>query len=66
MNYVTLIYLLLLIIMFIFTASLSEDDIQVRARKQETSTGFYDFCVKDIRLKDFGRREIDFAEQGKN
>lgn len=48
------------------TASVSEDDTPVKSRKQENSSGFYDFCVKDIRLKEFGRREIDFAEQGKH
>ncbi|XP_025422363.1 S-adenosylhomocysteine hydrolase-like protein 1 [Sipha flava] len=45
------------------SASLSEDDTPVRSRKQLNSSGFSDFCIKDIRLKDFGRREIDFAEQ---
>jgi len=43
---------------------LSEDDTPVRSRKQLNSSGFNDFCIKDIRLKEFGRREIDFAEQG--
>lgn len=55
-----------LITVYIFVASLSEDDVPVKVRKQENSTGFSDFCVKNIRLKDFGRREIVFAEQGKN
>lgn len=58
-------YCLVLLIVLYFTASLSEDDIPIKSKKQESSSGFSDFCVKDIRLKDFGRREIDFAEQGK-
>lgn len=45
---------------------MSEDDIPARSRNQQNSSGFNDFCVKDIRLKSFGRREIDFAEQGNN
>lgn len=48
-----------------FTASFSEDDTPVKSRHQKNSSGFSDFCVKDIRLREFGRREIDFAEQGK-
>lgn len=48
-----------------FTASLSDDDTPVRSKKQVNSSGLSDFCVKDIRLKEFGRREIEFAEQGK-
>lgn len=51
---------------YIFTASFSEDDVPTKAKKQENSSGFSDFCIKDIRLKDFGRREIEFAEQGKH
>lgn len=45
---------------------MSEEDIPTKAKKQENSSGFSDFCIKNIRLKDFGRREIEFAEQGKN
>lgn len=45
---------------------MSEDDTPVRSKKQQNSSGFNDFCIKDIRLKDFGRREIEFAEQGNN
>jgi adenosylhomocysteinase len=55
---------MILIYFIFFIASLSEDDTPVRSRKQLNSSGFSDFCIKDIRLKDFGRREIDFAEQG--
>jgi len=43
---------------------LSEDDTPVRSKIQQNSSGFSDFCIKDIRLKEFGRREIDFAEHG--
>ncbi|XP_050432481.1 S-adenosylhomocysteine hydrolase-like protein 1 [Adelges cooleyi] len=47
------------------SASLSEDDdgTPVRSRKQQNSSGFSDFCVKDVRLNVYGRREIDLAEQ---
>lgn len=54
-----------MLILLFFIASLSDDDIPVRSKRQVNSSGFSDFCVKDIRLKEFGRREIDFAEQGK-
>jgi len=55
---------ILLNTLYIFTASLSEDDTPIRSKKQQNSSGFSDFCIKDIRLKDFGKREIEFAEQG--
>lgn len=32
---------------------------------QKNSSGGSDFCVKNIKLADFGRREIEIAEQGK-
>lgn len=32
-------------------------------RKQCNTRGFTDFCVKSIQLADFGRREIELAEQ---
>ena len=32
---------------------------------QKNSSGGTDFCVKNIKLADFGRREIEIAEQGK-
>ncbi len=32
---------------------------------QANSSGKSDFCVKNIKLADFGRREIEIAEQGK-
>ena len=31
---------------------------------QSNTTGLSDFCVKNIKLADFGRREIEIAEQG--
>lgn len=34
--------------------------------KQKNSKGGSDFCVKNIKLADFGRREIEIAEQGKH
>ena len=32
---------------------------------QVNSSGTSDFCIRNIKLSDFGRREIDIAEQGK-
>lgn len=32
---------------------------------QKNKKGGSDFCVKNIKLADFGRREIEIAEQGK-
>ena len=31
---------------------------------QTNTSGKSDFCVKNIKLADFGRREIEIAEQG--
>ncbi|KAK2555703.1 Adenosylhomocysteinase 3 [Acropora cervicornis] len=61
--------------------SSDEDDVSPRERTQcenfqnvihpfsipvqKNSSGGSDFCVKNIKLADFGRREIEIAEQGK-
>ncbi|XP_066030407.1 putative adenosylhomocysteinase 3 isoform X1 [Pocillopora verrucosa] len=45
--------------------SSDEDDVSPRERSQKNSSGGSDFCVKNIKLADFGRREIEIAEQGK-
>ncbi|XP_050538298.1 S-adenosylhomocysteine hydrolase-like protein 1 [Daktulosphaira vitifoliae] len=48
------------------SACVSEDDdsgTPVRSKNQQNSLGFSDFCVKDLRLHGYGRREIDLAEQ---
>lgn len=42
-----------------------EDEPSPREKHQRTSRGFSDFCIKDIKQADFGRREIEIAEQGK-
>ncbi|XP_067089982.1 S-adenosylhomocysteine hydrolase-like protein 1 isoform X2 [Osmerus mordax] len=41
----------------------SEEEGSPRVHQQKTSKGFSDFCVKNIQQSDFGRREIDIAEQ---
>ncbi|XP_036420046.1 S-adenosylhomocysteine hydrolase-like protein 1 isoform X4 [Colossoma macropomum] len=42
----------------------SDDDESPRDRVQLNSGGSSDFCVKNIKQADFGRREIEIAEQG--
>ncbi|XP_051739418.1 adenosylhomocysteinase like 2a isoform X2 [Ctenopharyngodon idella] len=39
-----------------------EDDVFPRDREQINSKGNRDFCVKNIKLADYGRREIELAE----
>ncbi|KAI8119593.1 putative adenosylhomocysteinase 2 [Lucilia cuprina] len=47
-----------------FTASSDEDDTSPRDKKQRNSSGFSDFCVKNLASQHaFGRREIEIAEQ---
>ncbi|KAM9815235.1 S-adenosylhomocysteine hydrolase-like protein 1 isoform 1-T1 [Syngnathus typhle] len=41
----------------------SEDDKSPRNKVQKTSKGVSDFCIKNIKQADFGRREICIAEQ---
>lgn len=49
-----------------FTSSKSHHTITAFfVPKQKNSKGSSDFCVKNIKLADFGRREIEIAEQGK-
>ena len=43
----------------------SEDESSPRDKAQKTSKGFSDFCIKNIKQADFGRREIEIAQQGK-
>ncbi|XP_061780545.1 S-adenosylhomocysteine hydrolase-like protein 1 isoform X2 [Nerophis lumbriciformis] len=40
-----------------------EDESSPRNKVQKTSKGTSDFCIKDIKRADFGRREIAIAEQ---
>jgi len=46
-----------------YSDSDSDDDVSPRERDQESSKGFKDFCVKNIRYATIGRREIEIAEQ---
>lgn len=43
---------------------LAEDSVSPRDRQQMNSKGNSDFCIKNIKLADFGRREIQLAEDG--
>ena len=40
-----------------------DDSCSVRNRVQLNSSGFTDFCVRKIARAEFGRREIEIAEQ---
>ncbi|XP_047737359.1 adenosylhomocysteinase 3 isoform X3 [Hyalella azteca] len=44
-------------------SSSDEDEVSPREKTQTTAAGFTDFCVKNLRQAEFGRREIDIAEQ---
>uniref|UniRef100_A0A3Q1FAK3 S-adenosylhomocysteine hydrolase-like protein 1 n=1 Tax=Acanthochromis polyacanthus TaxID=80966 RepID=A0A3Q1FAK3_9TELE len=41
----------------------SEDEMSPRQKDQKTSKGLTDFCVKNIKQAEFGRKEIEIAEQ---
>ncbi|MEE6528731.1 hypothetical protein FKM82_017235, partial [Ascaphus truei] len=41
----------------------SDDETSPRDKQQTTSKGSNDFCVKNIKQVEFGRREIEIAEQ---
>ncbi|KAL7403256.1 hypothetical protein ABVT39_026965 [Epinephelus coioides] len=41
----------------------SEDEHSPRDKSQRTSKGFSDFCIKNIKKAEFGRREIEIAQQ---
>ncbi|XP_034032652.1 S-adenosylhomocysteine hydrolase-like protein 1 isoform X2 [Thalassophryne amazonica] len=41
----------------------SEDDSSPKNKFQQNSKGFTDFCIKNIKRADFGRKEIEMAEQ---
>lgn len=43
----------------------SDDETSPRDKTQVNSKGSSDFCVKNIKQAEFGRREIEIAEQGK-
>lgn len=42
----------------------SDDETSPRDKTQLNSLGGTDFCVKNIKQAEFGRREIEIAEQG--
>lgn len=42
----------------------SDDETSPRDKAQVNSHGSTDFCVKNIKQAEFGRREIEIAEQG--
>lgn len=42
----------------------SDDETSPRDRAQVNSKGSSDFCIKNIKQAEFGRREIEIAEQG--
>lgn len=42
----------------------SDDETSPRDKQQKNSKGNADFCIKNIKQSDFGRREIEIAEQG--
>uniref|UniRef100_A0A8D2IVW9 Adenosylhomocysteinase like 2 n=1 Tax=Varanus komodoensis TaxID=61221 RepID=A0A8D2IVW9_VARKO len=42
----------------------SDDETSPRDKQQKNSKGSSDFCVKNIKQAEFGRREIEIAEQG--
>lgn len=44
----------------------SEDESSPRDKLQKTSKGLSDFCIKNIKQAEFGRREIEIAQQGNN
>ncbi|XP_078465574.1 S-adenosylhomocysteine hydrolase-like protein 1 isoform X1 [Lampetra planeri] len=41
----------------------SEDEVSPREKRQSNSKSSSDFCVKNIKQAEFGRREIEIAEQ---
>ncbi|KAG7240695.1 hypothetical protein INR49_026584 [Caranx melampygus] len=43
----------------------SDDETSPRDKQQKNSKGNGDFCIKNIKQADFGRREIEIAEQGR-
>lgn len=42
----------------------SDDETSPRDKQQKNSKGNGDFCIKNLKQADFGRREIEIAEQG--
>uniref|UniRef100_A0A8D8UXE1 Adenosylhomocysteinase n=1 Tax=Cacopsylla melanoneura TaxID=428564 RepID=A0A8D8UXE1_9HEMI len=46
-----------------YSGSSTEDDVPPREKTQANTSGFSDFCVRNINQHAFGRREIEIAEQ---
>ena len=42
----------------------SDDESNPRDQQLSNSNGFRDFCIKDINLASYGRKEIEIAEKG--
>ena len=47
-------------------SSSDEDDVSPRDKSQTAADGFSDFCIRNVQQADFGRREIEIAEQGQS
>lgn len=60
----TPVYVCLFFLAASYTDS-SDDETSPRDKQQKNSKGNGDFCIKNIKQADFGRREIEIAEQGK-
>ncbi|XP_008937500.1 PREDICTED: putative adenosylhomocysteinase 3, partial [Merops nubicus] len=46
-----------------YSSDSSDDETSPRDKQQKNSKGSSDFCVKNIKQAEFGRREIEIAEQ---
>ncbi|XP_062348397.1 adenosylhomocysteinase 3 isoform X5 [Cinclus cinclus] len=46
-----------------YSSGVSDDETSPRDKQQKNSKGSSDFCVKNIKQAEFGRREIEIAEQ---
>ncbi|XP_023657417.1 S-adenosylhomocysteine hydrolase-like protein 1 isoform X2 [Paramormyrops kingsleyae] len=46
-----------------YSSDSSDDETSPRDKQQKNSKGSADFCIKNIKQADFGRREIEIAEQ---
>lgn len=43
-----------------------EDEVSPRDKQRMNTKGNKDFCIKNIKLADFGRRQIELAEDGRH
>ena len=44
----------------------SDDEGSPREKDMVSSTGFRDFCIKDIKMASYGQKEIQIAEKGRS